>query len=151
AISRSTCFRRSPATNAPRQSGSSSARVKHSRSRSAMVSDARWTRSMASRAASHATARLGGILALAERSDRFRDLASRLEERASLAIADASAGARAFAWSALVDGGRPLAVVAPSEDRARRWRAELAGWLGDDRVLSFPERETMPFEVGTPT
>src|SRR5437667_381490 len=43
------------------------------------------------------------------------------------------------------------ALVAPSEDRARRWRAELAGWLGDERVLAFPERETMPFEVSAPS
>src|SRR5439155_1506028 len=59
---------------------------------------------------------------------------------------------RAFAWSALVaNSGRTIALVAPSEDRARRWRAELAGWLGDERVLAFPERETMPFEVSAPS
>ncbi len=95
------------------------------------------------------TARLGGILALAERSERFADLVSRLEERATLNLVEASAGARAFAWAALADvTGRTVVVVAPGEDRARRWRAELAGWLGEERVLAFPERETMPFEVG---
>src|SRR5439155_2838918 len=31
------------------------------------------------------------------------------------------------------------------------WRAELAGWLGEDRVLAFPERETMPFEASAPS
>src|SRR5438309_1798283 len=97
-------------------------------------------------------ARLGGVLALAERSDAYRDLASRLEDRQRLIVADANAGARAFAWSALVaENARTVALVAPSEDRARRWRAELAGWLGEERVLAFPERETMPFEAGAPS
>src|SRR3989475_6098446 len=97
-------------------------------------------------------ARLGGVLALAERSDAYRDLASRLEDRQRLMVADANAGARAFAWSALVaENARTVALVAPSEDRARRWRAELAGWLGEERVLAFPERETMPFEASAPS
>jgi len=96
--------------------------------------------------------RLGGLLALAERSETYRELASRLEDRQRLRVADATAGARAFAWSALVaENARTVALVAPSEDRARRWRAELAGWLGDDRVLAFPERETMPFEPSAPS
>src|SRR5213593_3270937 len=99
-----------------------------------------------------APARLGGILALAERSEVYRELASRLEDRQRLSVADATAGARAFAWSALVaQNARTVALVAPSGDRARRWRAELAGWLGDDRVLAFPERETMPFEPSAPS
>src|SRR3989442_3630585 len=99
-----------------------------------------------------ARARLGGILAFAERSERYRELAARLGEREAVSITDATAGARAFAWSALVaNSGRTIALVAPSEDRARRWRAELAGWLGDERVLAFPERETMPFEVSAPS
>ncbi len=99
--------------------------------------------------ATRSLARLSGVLALVERSDRFRDLVERLETRASLALADTSAGARAFAWSALVEvARRPIVLIAPSEDRARRWRAELAGWLGEERVLAFPERETMPFEIG---
>ncbi|OLC11751.1 MAG: transcription-repair coupling factor [Chloroflexi bacterium 13_1_40CM_68_15] len=96
--------------------------------------------------------RLGGIVALAERSERYRELASRLGDRERVSVTDATAGARAFAWSALVaSSGRTIALVAPSEDRARRWRAELAGWLGDERVLAFPERETMPFEVSAPS
>ncbi|TMC06778.1 MAG: transcription-repair coupling factor, partial [Chloroflexi bacterium] len=105
---------------------------------------------MASTTAVGSGARLGGILALAERSERFRDLAERLEDRRSTKIADATAGARAFAWASLVEvSRRTVVVVAPSEDRARRWRAELAAWLGEERVLSFPERETMPFEIGS--
>ena len=105
---------------------------------------------MASTTALTSPARLGGILALADRSERFRELAERLEDRRSTKIADASAGARAFAWAALVEvARRSVVVVAPSEDRARRWRAELAAWLGEERVLSFPERETMPYEIGT--
>ena len=105
---------------------------------------------MASPAALGSTARLGGILALAERSERFRELAERLEDRRSTTVADATAGARAFAWASLVEvARRTVVVVAPSEDRARRWRAELAAWLGEERVLSFPERETMPYEIGT--
>ncbi len=96
------------------------------------------------------SARLGGVLALAERSERFAELVERLEGRPTLTVAEASAGARAFAWSALVDvARRPLVLVAPSEDRARRWRAELAAWLGEERVLAFPERETMPYELGS--
>src|SRR2546425_6532104 len=99
-----------------------------------------------------ARARLGGILELADRSGPFRELASRLEDRQRLTVADATAGARAFAWSTLVaENARTVALVAPSEDRARRWRAELAGWLGEDRVLAFPERETMPFETSAPS
>src|SRR5436190_6077151 len=98
-----------------------------------------------------APARMGGILALADRSEVYRELASRLEDRQRVGIAEANAGARAFAWSALVaQNARTVALVAPSEDRARRWRAELAGWLGEDRVLAFPERETMPFEPSAP-
>src|SRR6266568_758057 len=97
-------------------------------------------------------ARLGGVLELADRSASFRELASRLEDRQRLAVADATAGARAFAWSARVtENARTIALIAPSEDRARRWRAELAGWLGEDRVLAFPERETMPFETSAPS
>src|SRR6266480_240464 len=99
-----------------------------------------------------ARARLGGILDLADKSDSFRELASRLEDGQRVGIAEANAGARAFAWSALVaENARTVALVAPSEDRARRWRAELAGWLGEDRVLAFPERETMPFEASAPS
>src|SRR5437773_2870773 len=99
-----------------------------------------------------ARTRLGGILELADRSAPFRELASRLEDRQRLAVTDATAGARAFAWSALVaQNARTVALIAPSEDRARRWRAELAGWLGEDRVLAFPERETMPFEASAPS
>src|SRR5438270_414574 len=99
-----------------------------------------------------APARMGGILALADRSEVYRELASRLEDRQRVGIAEANAGARAFAWSALVaQNARTVALVAPSEDRARRWRAELAGWLGEDRVLAFPERETMPFEASAPS
>src|SRR5256885_9120681 len=91
-------------------------------------------------------ARLGGILELADRSAPFRELASRLEDRQRLAVADATAGPRAFAWSALVtQNTRTVALIAPSEDRARRWRAELAAWLGEERVVAFPERESMPF------
>jgi len=98
------------------------------------------------------SARLGGILALAERSERYRELEGRLEARESLVVAEATAGGRAFAWSALVaHGGRNVALIAPGEDRARRWRAELGGWLGDDRVLLFPERESMPFEASAPS
>src|SRR2546430_15400883 len=97
-------------------------------------------------------ARLGGILELADRSAPFRELASRLEDRQRFAVTDATAGARAYAWSALVaQNARTVALIAPSEDRARRWRAELAGWLGEDRVLAFPERETMPFEASAPS
>jgi transcription-repair coupling factor (superfamily II helicase) len=105
---------------------------------------------MASTTAPVSAARLGGILALAERSERFRELAERLEDRRSTKVADAGAGARAFAWASLVEvARRTVVVVAPTEDRARRWRAELAAWLGEERVLSFPERETMPYEIGT--
>ena len=99
-----------------------------------------------------ARARLGGLLDLAERSPAYRELASRLERSETVTVMDATAGARAFGWSALVaTGGRTVALVAPSEDRARRWRAELAGWLGEDRVLAFPEREPMPFEISAPS
>src|SRR5205809_3575906 len=98
------------------------------------------------------SARLGGILELADRSVPYRELASRLEDRQRITVTDATAGARAFAWSALVaQNARTVALVGPSEDRARRWRAELAGWLGEDRVLAFPERETMPFETSAPS
>jgi len=95
-------------------------------------------------------ARLAGVLNLVERSERFAALVERLEDRDSVSLTEASTGARAFAWSALVEvAKRPIVLIAPSEDRARRWRAELAGWLGDERVLAFPERETMPYEIGS--
>src|SRR3989454_7482131 len=131
----------------------SRARRRRSRSRSARACRARWSGSMADLGGGFApsitptlsSVRLGGIVALAERSERYRELASRLGDRESVSVTDATAGPRAFAWSALVaNPGRTIALVAPSEDRARRWRAELAGGLGDERVLAFPERETMP-------
>ncbi len=97
-------------------------------------------------------ARLAGLLARAEESPAFRELADRVATGGTIAVADAVAGARAFAWASLVaTQGRTVLVVAPSEDRARRWRAELAGWLGDDRVVAFPERESMPYEAGSPS
>ncbi len=96
--------------------------------------------------------RLAGLLALVERSQPFAELASRIEAREPVAVSEASGGARAYLWSALVAHlGRVVLLVAPSEDRARRWRAELAGWLGEDRVLAFPEREAMPFEASAPS
>ncbi|MEP7002947.1 MAG: transcription-repair coupling factor [Chloroflexota bacterium] len=97
-------------------------------------------------------ARLAGLLARAEESPAFRELADRVATGGTIAVADAVAGARAFAWASLVaTQGRTVLVVAPSEDRARRWRAELAGRLGDDRVVAFPERESMPYEAGSPS
>ncbi|TMB93945.1 MAG: transcription-repair coupling factor [Chloroflexi bacterium] len=109
-----------------------------------------WTVASVTRTEATSTARLGAILSLADGSERFIELADRVETRASISVAEASAGARAYLWSALVDvAKRPIVVVAPSEERARRWRAELAGWLGDDRVLAFPERESMPYEVAS--
>ena len=98
------------------------------------------------------TAQLGGVLSLARQSAPFADLVERLERHETLTLTEASAGARAFAWSAVVEiARRTVVVVSPSEDRARRWRAELAGWLGEERVLAFPERETMPYEIGSPS
>jgi len=97
-------------------------------------------------------ARLAGLLARADESASFRALADRVASGGTVAVADASAGARAFAWAALVaTQGRTVLVVAPSEDRARRWRAELSGWLGEDRVVAFPERESLPYEAGSPS
>src|SRR3982074_3847344 len=90
-------------------------------------------------------ARLAGLLARAEESPAFHALAERGASGGAVAVAEASAGARAYAWAALVaTQRRTVLVVAPSEDRARRWRAEIAGWLGDDRGLAFPARESVP-------
>ncbi len=91
--------------------------------------------------------RLGGALALAERSARFRDLAALVEAGRSISVTEASGGARAFAWAALAARGRAVLVVAPSGERAARWRSELAVWLGEEHVVAFPEREAMPFEA----
>ena len=114
-----------------------------------MTSSVRSSKSLA-RTTPPSTARLGGVLSLVESSERFIELYERLDARAAISLAEASAGARAFAWSALVDvAKRPIVLVAPSEDRARRWRSELAGWLGDERVLPFPERESMPYEIAS--
>src|SRR2546430_8727483 len=97
-------------------------------------------------------ARLAGLLARAEESASFRALADRVSCGGTVAVADASAGASAYGWAALVaTQGRPVLVVAPREDRARRWRAELSGWLGEDRVVAFPERESLPYEAGSPS
>jgi len=97
-------------------------------------------------------ARLAGLLALADGSVPYRELAARAAAGGAIAVADATAGGRAFAWSALAAvSGRTVLLVAPNEDRARRWRAELAGWLGDDRVVLFPERESMPYETASPS
>src|SRR2546428_2021571 len=159
-ISWSTSSHPSPPTSERPPTRRSRAPRRRSRSHSARACRARWSGSTADVGGGFApsitptlsSARLGGVLALAERSERYRELASRLGDRESLSVADATAGARAFAWSALVaNSGRTVALAAPSEDRARRWRAELAGWLGEERVLAFPERETMPFEPSAPS
>src|SRR5258708_17560025 len=95
--------------------------------------------------------RLAGLLARGEERPAFNALADRISSGGTLAVTDASAGARAYAWSALVaTQGRTVLVVAPSEDRARRWRAEMAGWLGEDRVVGFPQRPAKPYEAGPP-
>ncbi len=97
-------------------------------------------------------ARLAGLLALARGSEPFRALHRALEARRSLLLAGAVPGARSYLYAALVaEAARPLCVVVPNEDRARRWRAELATWLGDERVLAFPERESMPYELSSPS
>ena len=102
--------------------------------------------------ASGVAARLGGALALADRSERFGDLASRLEAREAVHVTEANGGARAYAWAALVARlGRTVLLVAPSGERALRWRSELAAWLGEERVVLFPEREPMPFEASAPS
>src|SRR5437870_95690 len=99
-----------------------------------------------------APARLGGILALADRDKLYRQSPPRRKDRRRVGTPEATAAARPSAWPALVaQNPRPGALGAPSEHRARRWRAELAGWLGEDRVLAFPERETMPFEASAPS
>src|SRR5260221_14761487 len=96
-------------------------------------------------------ARLAGLLARAEESPAFRNLADRVANGGTIAVTDATAGARAYAWASLVaTQGRTVLLVAPSEDRARRWRAGLAGWLGDDRVGGVPERGPMPDGAGSP-
>jgi len=98
------------------------------------------------------SARLAGALVLTDRSERFADLASRVEARESVHVTDANGGARAYAWAALVARlGRTVLLVAPSDERARRWRSELAAWLGEDRAVLFPEREPMPFEASAPS
>ncbi len=96
-------------------------------------------------------ARLGGLLALAREAQPFRALDAALDERRGIVLTEAAPGARGYAWGALVAHGRSLSVIVPNEDRARRWRAELAAWLGDERVLAFPERESMPYELSAPT
>src|SRR3989442_4337459 len=159
-ISWSTSSHPSPSTSERPPTRRSRAPRRRSRSHSARACRARWSGSMADVGGGFApsitptlsSARLGGSVPLAQRSERSRGPAPRLGDRESVSVTDATAGARAFAWSALVaNSGRTIALVAPSEDRARRWRAELAGWLGDERVLAFPERETMPFEVSAPS
>ena len=65
-------------------------------------------------------ARLAGLLARAEESPAFHALADRVASGGTVAVADASAGARAYAWAALVaTQQRTVLVVAPSEDAER--------------------------------
>src|SRR2546428_10858819 len=113
----------------------SRARRRRSRSRSARACRARWSGSMADLGGGFApsitptlsSVRLGGIVALAERSERYRELASRLGDRESVSGTDATARARAFAWSALAaNSRRTTALGPPSADRARRRRPALA-------------------------
>ena len=97
-------------------------------------------------------ARLGGLLALARDAAAFRAVTSALDARRSIVLGEAGAGGRAYLYAALVaEASRTVCVVVPNEDRARRWRAELAAWLGEDRVLAFPDRETMPYELTAPS
>src|SRR3977135_4323986 len=86
-------------------------------------------------------ARLAGLLARAEESPAFHALADRVASGGTVAVADASAGARAYAWASLVaTQGRTVLVVAPSEDRARRWGAEVAGWVRGGPRVRLPPR-----------
>src|SRR5919201_2035518 len=97
-------------------------------------------------------ARLSGLLALARDAAAFRAVTSALDARRSIVLGEAGAGGRAYLYAALVaEASRTVCVVVPNEDRARRWRAELAAWLGEDRVLAFPDRETMPYELTAPS
>src|SRR2546426_5955169 len=94
---------------------------------------------------------LGGILELAGRSVPYRELASRLEDRQRIAVTDATAGARAFAWAALVaENARPGAPLAPGGEPARRRRAELARWVREGPGLALPPRETMSLQTSAP-
>src|SRR5256885_5830581 len=96
-------------------------------------------------------ARLAGLLVRAEESRAFHALADRVASGGTVALADASAGARAYAWAALVaTQGRTVLLIAPSEDRARRWRAEIAGWLRGDPGVALPHRGAMAYEAGGP-
>src|SRR5258708_13036494 len=95
--------------------------------------------------------RLAGLLARAEESPAFNALADRISSGGTLAVTDASAGARAYAWSALVaTQGRTVLVVAPSEDRARRWRPGMAGWPREDPPVGFPEPASTPSHAPSP-
>ena len=96
--------------------------------------------------------RLGGLTAHARESESFRALARALEDKQTVVLADSAAGARVYLYASLVaEASRTVCVVVPNEDRARRWRAELTAWLGDERVLPFPDRETMPYELTAPS
>ena len=96
--------------------------------------------------------RLGGVTALAREAAPFRAIADALEARRNIVLGEAVAGGRAYLYASLVaEGARSVCIVVPNEDRARRWRAELAAWLGEDRVLAFPDRETMPYELTAPS
>src|SRR5207245_329301 len=122
ASSSSTSSRRSRPTSGRRRRPRSRVRRRPSRWLCATGSPGRWNSSMAEvergiaplEPPAVAGARLGGILALLERSDPYQDLAARLEDRRAVDLTDATAGARAFAWSALVaQGGRTLPLIAP--------------------------------------
>src|SRR2546430_15815427 len=96
-------------------------------------------------------ARLAGLLARAEESASFRALADRVSSGGTVAVADASAGARAYAWASLVaTQGRTVLVGAPSEDRARRGRAGLSGGRGGGRVVAVPPRGAAPYQGRPP-
>src|SRR2546427_9430865 len=91
------------------------------------------------------SARLGGILELADRSVPYRELASRLEDRQRIAVTDATAGARAVAWAApLAEKARPGAPLAPRGKPARPRRAEPPRGARRGPVRAFPPPPTRP-------
>ena len=90
--------------------------------------------------------RLGGLL---KSSAPYVDLKRNLEKRGRVfaraqVLTEGTAFLLATLWR---DLGRPVLVVTPRPEDARRLHAQVATWSDEDTsILHFPETETLPFE-----
>ena len=91
---------------------------------------------------------LGRLTPLLRATRQYQDLLTALRRGGQRAKAQVLSDAVPFLASALVEDLRiPTVILVPRPEEARRLHERLTAWLDDpDRVLLFPETETLPYE-----